>query len=179
MLAPSRPTLDRILPLSTPPSAEKMSESLADPTGRKPTVIFFKKVLNTAVADQWSPRRFPPSTSGWSFHTPCGQFDQVACPGENQVRTGLPAGGRWIRTSSTRTPNRVIPLLCCSVAWEESARAPVSLGRYDLTREEIWVNIILRDGLHGLKEPARDPGGASVGAALPDDLDADRHAFDR
>ena len=29
-----------------------------------------------------------------------------------------------------------------------------------------------RDRLHGLKEPGRDPGGASVGVALPDDLDA-------
>ena len=75
--------------------------------------------------------------------------------------------------------NRVIPLLCCPIARDELARARVLLNSYDLTREEIWVNIILRDGLHGLKEPARDPGGASVGAALPDDLDADRHAFDR
>jgi len=55
----------------------------------------------------------------------------------------------------------------------------VLLGSYDLTREEIWVNLIDRDRPHGLKEPARDPGGASVGVALPDDLDADRHAFDR
>ena len=75
--------------------------------------------------------------------------------------------------------NRVIPLLCCPIAWDELARARVLLGSYDLTREEIWVNLFHRDRLHGLKEPARDPGGASVGVALPDDLDADRHAFDR
>ena len=29
--------------------------------------------------------------------------------------------------------------------------------------------LIPPDRLHGLKEPARDPGGASVGVALPDD----------
>jgi len=45
-----------------------MSESLADPTGRKPTVIFFKKVLNTAVADEWLSRRVSAFKSGWSFH---------------------------------------------------------------------------------------------------------------
>ena len=36
-----------------------------------------------------------------------------------------------------------------------------------------------RDRLYGLEKPARNPGGAGVGMALPDDLDADRHAFDR
>jgi len=41
------------------------------------------------------------------------------------------------------------------------------------------VNLVYRDRLHGLKEPARDPSDASVGVPLPDDLDADRHAFDR
>ena len=92
----------------------------------------------------------------------------------------LSAGGRWIRTSSTWAPvNRVIPLLCCPIAWDELTRARVLLGSYDLTREEIWVNLIDRDRPHGLKEPARDPGGASVGVALLDDLDADLHAFDR
>jgi hypothetical protein len=56
----------------------------------------------------------------------------------------LLAGGMWIRTSSTRAPvNRVIPLLCCPIAWDELARARVLLGSYDLTREEIWVNIVL------------------------------------
>jgi len=53
------------------------------------------------------------------------------------------AGGRWIRTSSTWAPvNRVIPLLCCPIAWDELARARVLLGSFDLTREEIWVNLI-------------------------------------
>jgi hypothetical protein len=71
------------------------------------------------------------------------------------------------------------PLLWCPIALDELARARVLLGSYDLTREEIWVNLIHRDRLHGLKEPARDPGSASVGVALPDDLDAHRYAFDR
>ena len=61
------------------------------------------------------------------------------------------AGGRWIRTSSTRAPvNRVIPLLCCPIAWDELARARVLPGSYDLIREEIWVNLIDRDRPHGL-----------------------------
>src|SRR6516225_10380853 len=99
---------------------------------------------------------------------------------EELIVCRLLAGGRWIRTSSTRAPvNRVIPLLCCPIVWDELARAWVLLGSYDLTREEIWVNLFHRDRLHGLKEPARDPGGASVGVALSDDLDADPHAFDR
>src|SRR6516164_8320610 len=80
----------------------------------------------------------------------------VPAPTAGAVRRGLFAGGRWIRTSSTGAPvNRVIPLLCCPIAWDELARARVLLGSYDLTREEIWVNLIDRDRPHGLKEPAR------------------------
>jgi|SRR6516162_1919913 hypothetical protein len=68
----------------------------------------------------------------------------------------LSAGGRWIRTSSTRAPiNRVIPLLWCPIAWDELACARVQLGSHDLTRKEISVNLFRRDRLHGLKEPAR------------------------
>ena len=81
-----------------------------------------------------------------------------------------------------RGQNRRTKARCATAALGGLRADPVprvSLGRYDLTREEIWVNLIHRDRLHGLKEPARDPGGVSVGMALPDDLDADRHAFDR
>ena len=81
---------------------------------------------------------------------------------------------QYAGTGESRHPAFVLPDCLGRVA-----RAWVLLGSYDLTREEIWVNLIDRDRPHGLKEPARDPGGASVGVALPDDLDADRHAFDR
>ena len=47
------------------------------------------------------------------------------------------------------------------------------------TDNEIWTILVHRDRLHALEEPARDAGSASVGMALPDDLDADWHAFDR
>lgn len=81
---------------------------------------------------------------------------------------------QYAGTGESRHPSFVPP-----IAWDELARARVLLGSCDLTREEISVTLIHRDRLHGLKEPARDPGGASVGVALPDDLDSDRHAFDR
>jgi hypothetical protein len=41
------------------------------------------------------------------------------------------------------------PLLCCPIAWDELARARVLLGSYDLTREEIWVNLIDRHHVAG------------------------------
>ena len=59
-----------------------------------------------------------------------------------------------------------------------SASPDAPVLKFGLTREEIWVNLIDRDRPHGLKGQ-RDPGRASVGVALPDDLDADGHAFDR
>jgi hypothetical protein len=43
------------------------------------------------------------------------------------------------------------PLLWCPIALDELARARVLLGSYDLTREEIWVNLIQRDRPHALK----------------------------
>ena len=71
----------------------------------------------------------------------------------------LSAGGRWIRTSSTRAPVIESSLFCADRLLGTSRRGPrVLLGCYDLTREEISVTLIHRDRLHGLKEPARDPG---------------------
>jgi hypothetical protein len=75
---------------------------------------------------------------------------------------------QYAGTGESRHPSFVLPDCLGRVG-----ACPGALGSYDLTREEIWVNLIDRDRPHGLKEPARNPGGASVGVALPDDLDAD------
>jgi len=108
-------------------------------------------------------RRFLIPADPWFGHSEGGQ----SSTGE---RTCPPA---------SKAPMRRGANLIGKAAFAQIEFAQVLLGSYDLTREEIWVNLIDRDRPHGLKEPARDPGGASVGVALPDDLDADRHAFDR
>ena len=71
---------------------------------------------------------------------------------------------QYAGTGESRHPSFVLPNCLGRVG-----ACPVLRGSYDLIREEIWVNLIHRDRLHGLQEPARDPGSASVGVALPDD----------
>ena len=95
-------------------------------------------------------------------------------------------GGRFNRPNDVicHSNGCLISPIRTSVVPNTSARyrapkATTISGMAHFTREEISVTLIHRDRLHGLKEPARDPGGASVGVALPDDLDSDRHAFDR
>jgi hypothetical protein len=52
---------------------------------------------------------------------------------------GLTTGGRWIRTSSTRAPVNHVILFCAARLLGRVGACPVSLGCYDLTRDEIWV----------------------------------------
>jgi hypothetical protein len=60
---------------------------------------------------------------------------------------------QYAGTGESRHPSFVLPDCLGRVGV-----CPGAAGSYDLTQKEISVTLIHRDRLHGLKEPARDPG---------------------